>query len=209
MSETTDTITLGAEQFLETLGVAGLSATIIIAIALTFFALFSYKLYKLSLYLIGAALLGYPGFMYLAPALAEKLAITEPWFPIAITVGCAVVGAILMIWLQKFAIFIVGAGIGYFLGGFLNTIVISIVQEPFLAEFPGTLIVPIATAVLFGIIARMIFKPLFIFGTAILSMMTVSRLLFALIPMEISPIIAIAVGVVLGVFCSIFQLKRR
>lgn len=209
MTEATDTITLGAEQFLADLGVAGIPATIIIAVALTLFALFSFKLYKLSLHLIGAALLGYPGYVYLAPILAEKLSMTEPWFNIAVAVGCAIIGAIVMVWLQKFAIFIVGAGIGYFLGGFLNTVVISIIEEPFLAEFPGSLIVPIVAAVIFGIIAKKIFKPLFILGTATLSMMTVSRLLLALIPMEISPIIAIAVGVVLGILCSVFQFKRN
>lgn len=200
--------TFGISGALAAAGASGIPFTVIAAIALVLFALFSYKIYKAALYIVGGIGLGVPGYAYLSPMISEAVGIYEWWFNICIAVGCAILGVVIVHALQRLAIFFVGAAIGFLLGGTVSSMLAAITGMDFFMTFPGTVIVPIVSAIVLGIISKMMFKPLFIFGTSIISMVSAAEMITSLIAAEYI-FVGTVVGAVLGVLCALYQLQRR
>lgn len=193
--------------FVQALGGGSIPATIIICAALVVFALFSYRIYKIGIFLVGAVAFGYLGYAYVAPIVAKATEKDEFWLYIVVAIVCALIGAAIVAALQKFAIFVAGAAIGFMVGGFLNTFVVAATGLEFLKEGIGTWIVPIIAAIILGFISGLMFRGVFIIGTACISAMAFSSFIFALISKEINPIIPMVVGLVLGVIAARFQFK--
>lgn len=197
----------GIGTFIESLGSGGPAVSIITAVVLTLFALFSYKIYKAAIIIVGAALLGGVGYMYISPWLAEVLGIYEAWLPIAVTVVCAVIGAGLMKLLQKIAVFIAGAALGYFLGTFLNTAFFAVSNPEFFSAAPGNIIVPIVCALICGVISGFAFKLVFILGTSVVSM--IAAVTFVGNMFGLNATVAMIIGAVLGLMCAAVQFKMN
>ena len=193
--------------FVQALGGGSIPASIIICAALVVFALFSYKIYRVGIFLVGAVSFGYLGYAYVAPIVATATGKQEFWLYIVVAVVCALIGSAIVAALQKFAIFVAGAAIGFMVGGFLNTFVVAATEVEFLKTNIGSFIVPVVTAIVFGLLAGRVFRPMFILGTACISMMAFTSFIFALISSTITPMIPIIVGAVFGIACSVFQFK--
>lgn len=193
--------------FVQALGGGSIPASIIICAALIVFALFSYKIYRVGIFLVGAVSCGYLGFVYVAPIVGKATENQEFWLYIVVALVCALIGVAIVAALQRFAIFVAGAAIGFMVGGFLNTFVVAATQVEFLKTGIGSFIVPVISAIVFGLLAGVMFRTIFILGTACVSMMAFTSFIFALISTEINPIIPMVVGAVLGVACSVFQFK--
>lgn len=196
----------GFTDMLAELGGGSVPIVIAIAVGLLAFALFSYKIYNVALFLIGAAAGGVPSYMYLAPVLQDAFDIYEGWFPIVVAVVGALLGVGIIKALQKLAVFIAGAALGYFLGGFINTAVVSSAQNEFLLEMPGSLIIPIVTALILGILAGKMFRPIFIIGTAFVASIAAVSLIFGVYFGGLTAV-GLIIGVALGIGASIFQFK--
>ena len=193
--------------FVQALGGGSIPASIIICAALIVFALFSYKIYRVGIFLVGSVSFGYLGYAYVAPIVASATGKQDFWLYLVVAGVCAIIGVAIVIALQKFAIFVAGAAIGFMVGGFLNTFVVAATQVEFLKSDIGSFIVPVVTAILFGLIAGRMFRGMFILGTACISMMAFTSFIFALISTEITPIIPIVCGIAIGIACSVFQFK--
>ena len=196
----------GLSGMLAELGGGSVPIVIAIAAGLIVFALFSYKIYNIALFLIGAAAGGVPSFMYLAPLLQDAFEIYEDWFPIVVALVGALLGVAIIKALQKLAIFIAGAALGYFLGGFINNAVAASGENEFLATMPGSIIIPIVAAVIVGILAGKMFRPVFIIGTALVSSLAAVSLIFGVYFGGLT-VIGLIIGIVLGAGASIFQFK--
>ncbi len=193
--------------FVQALGGGSIPASIIICAALIVFALFSYKIYRIGIFLVGAVSFGYLGYAYVAPIVAKATGNQEFWLYLVVAIVSALIGSAIVAALQRFAIFVAGAAIGFMVGGFLNTFVVAATQVEFLKSGIGSFIVPVVTAIVFGLLARVMFRTIFILGTTCVCMMAFASFIFALISTTINPMIPMVVGVVLAIACAVFQFK--
>ena len=191
-------------------GFAGGNPGIMIAIAigLIAFAFFSYKIYNAAIIIIGAAAGGVPSYIFLSPLMADAFDMHEAWFPIVVGLVGALLGIAIIKALQKLAVFIAGGALGYFLGSMINTVVIASGQNEFLMQMPGSLIIPIVTAAILGLLSGKMFKLVFVIGTALVSCISAANLFFSAISGGATPI-ALMIGVGIGAVASIFQLKGK
>lgn len=196
-----------ATSLLAELGIGGSIATVIIALALLVFAFFSYKLFKLGLVVVGILGGATLGTNFVFP-IVEKIAPDVENLQIIVMAACAVVGAVLVLGLKKFAIFACGAFIGYTLGSAVNATVASLIAVDALLEMPGSLIVPIALAIVGGILAGVVFKLVYVIGTALCAAVAaVSMIISAFVPSI--AVAAFPIGAVIGIVAIVFQLKRH
>ena len=104
-------------------GMGGGVAGIAVGLALIVFALFSYKIYKIALFLIGGLGGGILGLNYIAPLINGALTEPAEWVPIVVAVVCGIVGVVLILALKKLAIFLSGAVLGFFIGNGVSAII--------------------------------------------------------------------------------------
>ena len=201
-------IETSATSFLSELGVGGAVATVIIALALLLFAFFSYKLFKLGLVitgLVGGATLGTN---FVLPIVEKIVGDGVENLSLVVMIICAVIGAVLVLGLKKFAIFACGAFIGYTVGAAINASVAAMLANDMLLELPGSLIVPIILAIACGILAKFVFKFIYVIGTSLCAAVAaISMLITAFIPSI--AVAALPIGAVIGIVAIVFQLKRH
>lgn len=201
-------IQLSATAYLESLGIGGSIATVVIAVALLAFAFFSYKLLNLGLVVIGGVGGATVGANILSPIVAKFFEAPPTYLPLIVAGACAILGVILVLSLKNLAIFLCGAFLGYTIGAAINAGVAAALEMEFLATLPGSLIVPVICAVLCGIICKFLFKYVYIIGTgAGASVAAVSMIFAAFIPS--AQYLALWIGLVIGVLAIIVQFKMN
>ena len=176
---------------------------LIVAVVAGFFAFNGYSIFKKCLSLFGAIAFGVVGSSIIAPIIPLELPFIN--FNALVGIVLAVVGAILMIYVYKLAIFVIGAAGGYF------------VAQLFIAplfELQGTvaLVVSIVAAVILGIIALLLFKPLFIISSSVLSLTVVGALASYVVFAEANMIITIVcavIGLVIGIIAAVKQFQEH
>ena len=188
-------------------GMGGGVAAIAVGLALMVFAFFSFKIYKIALYLIGGLGGGILGLNFVSPIIVGAVAEPAEWLPIAVAIACGVLGIILILALQKLAIFVSGAFLGFLIGNYVSVIVA--VSNPEFAQGAGKWLVAIACAILVGFLSGVIFRPVFIISTSVVGglggAMSVSGA-FGLDP-AIAVVVGIALGAIVSVLAMIFQFK--
>ena len=182
-------------------------AAVAVGLALIIFALFSYKIYKVTLFLIGGCGGGFLGWAYLLPIINESLAEPLEWVPYVVTVVCGIIGIVLILALQKLAIFISGAFLGFVIGSYASIIIST--TNPEFGEGIGKWLVSIACAILVGFLAGLIFRPVFIISTSLVCCLGGGLCIAGSFGLEpfISVIVGVAIGAVVSVLAIIFQFK--
>ena len=142
----------------------GGAVSIIIGLVLIVFAFFSYKIYRAALIITGALGGGYVGTI-VAPII--QLAMDEPaeWLNIVVPIVCGIIGIALILALQKLAVFLSGGFLGLLLGNYICAIIEA--SNPEFGAGAGKWIVIIICAVLVGILACKMFRPVFIIATGL------------------------------------------
>ncbi len=173
--------------------------TIIGALICVFLAFFSYKLFKLFVFLGGAAAGFFIGSTFIAGLLSSSL--DFEYLNIICGVACALIFGGLALPLYKLFIFLGGAGIGFLITS-------SVVSLLFANQEGGNetvvLIISAVGAIAFGIIFLKLFKPLYIVFTAIpyslSAVLSLATWILGISPIAL--IISIIGGLVLGVFAA-------
>lgn len=188
-------------------GMGGGVAAIAVGLALIVFALFSYKIYKVALFFIGGGGGGFLGWAYLLPIINESLAEPLEWVPYVVTIVCGIIGIVLILALQKLAIFVSGAFLGFMIGSYVSIIIAT--TNPEFGEGLGKWLVSIAAAILVGFLAGFIFRPVFIISTSLVCCVGGGLCIagsFGLEPL-VSVVVGVSLGVVMSVLAMIFQFK--
>ena len=183
-------------------GFGGVSS-IIIGLALIVFAFFSYKIYRTALILIGAIGGGVLGMNFITPIVMDVVEDPQEWIPIVVIIVCAIVGIALILALQKLAIFIAGGFLGFILGNYIATFISF--SNPEFGEGAGKWIVAIVAAILVGILAGKMFRPVFIIATGLVG--GVGGSLSVMGSFALAPMIIIMVGLVISLGAITFQFK--
>ena len=195
----------------EMLAQYGFVITLASVLVLGLIALFSYKIFKLSLTIIGALAFGAIGSMFLAPLLINAIGEVGAVNLTAI-VGfvCALIGGLLMHFLFKLALFVTGAAGGWF---FVAPFVLALLQSQFEAEFfateTGYYVVSAVCALLAAILFMFLFKFLYIVITSV-GGMTVAGFMVgsAIMPANLIVWVAFAaIGLIAGIFAAVYQYK--
>ena len=153
------------EEMVGGFGMSGGPASIVIGLVLLVFAFFSYKIYRTALILIGAFGGGILGYNFVAPVIVTAMDDPAEWIPIVVALVCGILGIVLILALHKLAIFISGAFLGFLLGNYISVIIAA--SNPEFAAGAGKWIVAIVCAILIGILAGKMFRPVFIIATGL------------------------------------------
>ncbi len=173
--------------------------TIIGALICVFLAFFSYKLFKLFVFLGGAAAGFFVGSTFIAGLLSSS--IDFEYLNLVCGIACALICGGIALPLYKLFIFLGGAGIGFLLTS-------SIVSLIFANQESGNetlvLIISAVGAIVFGIIFLKLFKPLYIVFTAIpYSFSAIFSIISCLLGIStLSLILSAVIGLVLGIFAA-------
>ena len=184
-------------------GMGGGVASIIIGLALIVFAFFSYKIYRAALIIIGALGGGILGMNFVSPAIMAAMEEPAEWIPIVCALVCGVLGIVLILALHKLAIFISGAFLGFLLGNYITVIIAA--SNPEFAAGAGKWVVVAICAILIGILAGKMFRPVFIIATGLVG--GLGGGLSVVGSFAPNPIIGIVVGLVVAVAAIGFQFK--
>ncbi len=199
----------------EALGNMGFIVPIIASVVFVFLAFYSYKIFKICLFLFGLVGGYFAGSMYVAPLVEACIPTTVDKLDMICGIVCGVIAGVLAIVIYKLAIFAGSA----FLTFTVTSPILTIMLEPLSADIEkigiGYEIVAMIAAgligVLVGIIVLKLFKPVYIVSTAVgFSVSAVEILVIGLLGMNI-PLLALAAigGNVLGVFACITQFKMN
>ena len=172
---------------------------LVAVILLSFLARHGYTIFKKCIALVGAIAFGFIGSTIVAPLVPISIDIIS--IPTVIGIVFAILGAVLMIYVYKLAIFGVGAAIGYFAAQLILVPMFSL-------EGMIALIASAVVAIIVAVLAMLLFKPMFIIITSIFGMVGAG----ALASMVIFPsgeIIFLGVGAVVGLIIGIVDAKKQ
>jgi len=179
-------------------------------------ALYSYKVFRIVLVLVGSLVFGAVGGIFLGPWLEEVLTFIPETINFSAILGflLAILGGFIMHFFLKFALFVTGAAIGWF-GMYVFGLPFLTLQFPdveFFSSDAGKILLPILAAIILGVLFIFLFKFLFIVITAF-GGMTFSAF-FAVIAVmpsfdTIALIVLLAIGVVAGICATVFQYKSN
>lgn len=172
---------------------------------LSFLARYGYTIFKKCVAFVGAIAFGYIGSSIVAPLVLGMLGLEIPLISLPTVIGIvfAIIGALLMIYVYKLAIFFVGAAVGY--------LAAQIILVPMLA-LEGIIAIAVSAvlAIVVGVIALLLFKPLFIIITSVFGMAGAGALTgLVLIPSSSENLIILAVFAVIGVIIGIVYAKKQ
>ena len=185
-------------------GMGGGVASIVIGLALIVFAFFSYKIYRTALILIGAFGGGILGMNFVSPVVVSAMEDPAEWMPLVVALVCGILGIVLILALHKLAIFISGAFLGFLLGNYISVIIAA--SNPEFAAGAGKWIVAIVCAILIGILAGKMFRPVFIIATGLVGGLGGALSVFGSI-FGGNAVIGMAIGMLIAVAAIAFQFK--
>lgn len=176
---------------------------LVAVILLTFLARYGYTIFKKCVSFVGAVAFGYIGSSIVAPLVLGMLGLNIEIISLPTVIGIvfAIIGALLMIYVYKLAIFFVGAAIGYF--------VAQVILVPLLS-LEGVIAIAVSAvlAIVIGVIALLLFKPLFIIITSVFGMIGAGALT-SLVLFPDGGIIFLAVFAVIGLIIGIVYAKKQ
>ena len=183
---------------------------VIVGIALAFWGT---RLFKICITLVGTVFFGIIGADVVAPLLFEAIgdAALEMPFSIAAVIGFvfAALGYLLSYKLYKFAIFLFGGAIGYFLGNTVAPMLAENLEGEFFTSEMFPIIVSVVCAILVGIITLFVFKFLYILSTSFSGMCAAClSASVAIAPGMVSLVIFGILGIVLSIVAMVFQYKH-
>ena len=116
---------------------------------------------------------------------------------------CGIVGIALILALQKLAIFIAGGFLGFLLGNYISVIIAA--TNPEFGEGAGKWVVVIICAILVGILAGKMFRPVFIIATSLVGGLGGSISILG--GFGVGVMISLIVGLVIALVGMVFQFK--
>ena len=191
------------EEMAGSFGIGGGPASIVIGLVLLVFAFFSYKIYRTALILIGALGGGILGFNFVSPIIMNAMSEPEEWIPLVVALVCGIVGIALILALQKLAIFIAGGFLGFLLGNYISVIIAA--TNPEFGEGAGKWVVVIICAILVGILAGKMFRPVFIIATSLVGGLGGSMSILG--GFGVGVMISLIVGIIFALVGMVFQFK--
>lgn len=165
------------------------------------------KLYKIVLSLFGAVGVGYVAygvfgpdgiFNDILPATFEGIDV-----PVAVSLGCALLGLLIGLALPKFILFLAGIGMGT-LG---MEIVLPMVAPTLELDPLITLIIGVVVGVIVGILLSLLFKPVYILITSLGCMAVAGIILLNLAMPGMDILYGVIGGAVVGVIPMFYQFK--
>ena len=205
----------GLEELLATVSGFEFPIMLITVICLTFFAYYGYNLFRKALFVVGAVIFGAAGSLYLSPIILTTLGEAAPQnVNVSVVTGiiCAVLGAVLIRFLYKFALFICGTLFGYTAGCLILAPLLAQVTkvEWFLTQ-TGMVVIGAALAIILGIVCVTLFKPVFIISSAIPGMIYSGATLGASIFVssdEVAVTVCSVIGLLVGMHAAYYQFKH-
>jgi hypothetical protein len=195
-------------------GYLGFPVILVAVLICGLMAIYSYRIFRLSLTVFGAIGLGVVGGNIVAPLLINAMGEAPEGISMVAVCGfiSALIGGLLMNFLFKVALFLSGAGAGFGLG-------ISVVLPLLINQFPdstffagegGFWVVGGVCALILGILFIFLFKFLYIVSTSMGGMITASLLVCTAIVPDGGVIVvaaSIIIGFVAGIFAAVKQYK--
>ena len=172
---------------------------LIAAVVAGVLAFFGYTLFKKCLSLSGAVAFGIIGSSIVAPYIPVALPIVN--LPAVVGIVCAIIGAILITKAYKLALFVMGAGAGFYAGYF-------IVAPMFALDGVIAIVVGAVLAIIVALLALRIFKGIFILLTSVVSLAGIGALA-SLVIFQQTNIIFVAALAVVGLIVGIFGAKKQ
>ena len=188
-------------------GMGGGVAGIAVGLALIVLAFFSFKIYKIATFLIGGLGGGILGWNFVSPIIVGAMAEPAEWIPLVVALACGIIGIILVLALQKLAIFVSGAFLGFLIGNYVSVIIAA--TNPEFANGAGKWLVAIACAVLVGFLSGLIFRPVFIISTGLVGGLGGALSISGSFGLDatVAMAIGLALGVIVAVLAIVFQFK--
>ena len=194
---------------------AGFPIILIATLILGLMAIYSYKIFRITLTLGGAIVCGLVGSSLVAPIVVGLLGEGAPLgieMEYAIGFIFALIGGVTMNFFFKVALFISGAGAGWMVG---STIVTSIVRSilptvEFLNTSIGEYVINGVCAIIVGVLSLFLFKFIYIVFTSLGGMIGASLLIVTSIKPEAgnaATMVAIAIGFIAGIIAAVNQYK--
>jgi len=185
---------------------------VIVGIALAFH---STKLFKICITFVGTVFFGIIGCDVVAPLILAAIgdAALELPFNISPIIGFvfALIGYFLTYKLYKFAIFLFGGAIGYFLGNAIATLIaVNNPDVEFLTSELFLIIVSIVCAIILGYLTLFIFKFLYIFTTSFSGMIVACLAAYiAIAPEDMVYLVIFGIlALILSIIAMVYQYKQ-
>ena len=175
-----------------------------------------YKIFKGALYVIVAGGFGFVGYKYVAGFLLSKIGGMLPAAPMGLSYAAliafalALAGVFFVKFAYKFTIMMMGGAIGFVIG-YLVVARLIIKMFPtlaFLNSTPAKAVIGLIIAAIMGIFFILLFKHLFILGTA-LGCMALAGMLTVMVLMPAAGLViklgGAALGLIIGIYSTIHQ----
>lgn len=204
-------ITEGSITPLEALAILGFPTVLAIAVILFANAIYGYRVFKYTLAIGGAISCGVIVYLLLLFNPLEGAFFEAVNLPGIAGVAAAFLGGIIMLLLHKLAIFVTGAGAGYFFGSWLVSFLGGKMPDvEFLQSKTTAIVTSIVCALIAGILFLVLFKLIYIVLSSVVGMAAVGALIGSMItpvPNVIAVIIAAILGLVGGIFAAMKQFR--
>ena len=176
-------------------------------------AFYGYRILKFALVAIGAIGFGVLGNMILAPLALGAMGEVSTDFNLAVIIGlvCAAIGALLINFLYKLAIFVSGAAVGYYIGTFVYVWLAGrFTDVAFFAEEYAPIVVGAVCALLVGLLFLFLFKFVYILSTSVGGMVSAGYVLatsIVTVPNPVVTYVCLGLGLVVGIIALVHQFK--
>ena len=196
-------------------GFVGFPVVLVAVILLGLLAMYSYKIFRITLTVGGSIVCGVLGSMFVAPFVTGFIGKSVMGFDMVYSIGfiCALLGGLLMNSFFKLALFISGAGAGWIMGGTVvyGLVVAMLPNVPYINEPLGMLCVKGVCALVVGILSLFLFKFIYIVFTSLGGM--IGAILLVIISVKPHPgtpvlMVAVLIGLILGIIAASKQYKN-
>ena len=192
---------------------AGFPIMLVAVLLLGLLALYSYKIFKITLTLGGAIVFGMIGNSMLTPIILGFMEKAPEGINLGIAVGfvCALIGGVLMNFFFKLALFISGAGAGWMVGATVVELVRGLFPTvEFLKGDLGALVISAFSALTLGVLSLFLFKFIYIVFTSLGGM--IAAIVMVVTSIKPDPgigvlSVAVVIGMIAGIIAAAGQSK--
>ncbi len=191
----------------------GFPIVLIAVLVLGLLALYSYRIFRITLTLGGAIAFGLVGSIVIAPLLKGMIGELPLGFQMEYVLGFifALIGGVTMKFFFKVALFVSGAGVGWMFGTSVCAIVQSFLPDvEFFSQQIGVWVIDGICAIIVGVLSLFLFKFIYIVSTSLGGMVGAAVLIVSTVKPQAggyATAVAVLIGIIAGIISAVNQYK--
>ena len=192
---------------------AGFPIVLIATLILGLLALYSYRIFRITLTVGGAIAFGLVGSVLVAPLLTGLIGELPAGLQMEYICGFlfALIGGVTMKFFFKVALFVSGAGVGWMFGTSVCAIIQSFLPDvEFFSQQIGVWVIDGICAIIVGVLSLFLFKFIYIVSTSLGGMVGAAVLIVSTIKPHAggyATAVAVLIGIIAGIIAAVNQYK--